>query len=203
MGKTTIEIAEIEGITNQRVSQILRDTGLSGRAVGSLKIAEFKKVSLRQFKEDWRQMVDPDADDYEIKEVYDSIRMPDRATIGSAGYDFYSPLFICLRPGETIHFPTGIRCKMDVNWALLLMPKSSLGSRYRLGLSDTVGLIDSDYYSAKNQGDIQITLCNSGKQKVLIDAGRAVAQGVFIQYGMTVDDNASDKRTGGFGSTER
>ena len=80
---------------------------------------------------------------------------PKRATSGSAGYDFYAPCGISLKPGETVKVLTGIRARIDEGWVLTLYPRSGLGFRYRLQLNNTVGVIDSDYYGSDNEGHIQ------------------------------------------------
>ena len=93
------------------------------------RIAEFEKVSLEQFTKDWLKAF-PDTQD--VKSVYDSIKLPTRATVGSAGYDFFSPLSFKLKPGETIKIPTGIRVWMEDNWVLKCYPRSGLGFKFRL-----------------------------------------------------------------------
>ena len=134
-------------------------------------------------------------------------KMPKRATYGSAGYDFYYPInnTIKLNPGDTVLVPTGIRCRMPLNVVLLLMPRSGQGFKCRLQLNNTVGVIDSDYYFAENEGHIMVKLTNdSNEGKVLeISKGDAICQGIFTQYLTTEDDNSSEVRTGGMGSTGR
>lgn len=138
------------------------------------------------------------------KAVYEQLKLPKRATAASAGYDFYAPYDFSLQPGETIKIPTGIRCKMQENYVLLLLPRSSLGFKYRLGLDNTVGVIDADYYNALNEGHIFIKITNNSKDKILnVKQGEGFAQGIFIQYGITVDDEVTTLRTGGFGSTNK
>lgn len=138
------------------------------------------------------------------KAVYEQLKLPQRATAASAGYDFYAPYDFSLQPGETIKIPTGIRCKMQENYVLLLFPRSSLGFKYRLGLDNTVGVIDADYYNALNEGHIFIKITNNSKDKILnVKQGEGFAQGIFIQYGITVDDEVTTLRTGGFGSTNK
>lgn len=200
-GKTTVQIAEEIGCSNQYISQVLKKHESEMRMSYERRIAEFSKVPYMQFAKAWRNMIDADATDEEIHEFYDEIKLPQRATAGSAGYDFFSPMYICLNPGETIHIPSGIRCKMPMAWCLLLMPKSGLGTRYRIGLNDTVGLIDADYYYAKNSGHIMITLTNNGDKKCAVGLGKAIVQGVFLQYGLTIGDYVEAEREGGFGST--
>ena len=138
-----------------------------------------------------------------IKKTYESIKLPKRATAGSAGYDFYSTLDFELKPNETIMIPTGIRTKIDNSWVLCLYPRSGLGFKFRLQLNNTVGIIDSDYYNSDNEGHIFIKITNdtnTGKT-VSLKQGDAFAQGIFVQYGITVDDDATGVRNGGFGST--
>ena len=137
------------------------------------------------------------------KENYDGIILPKRATSGSAGYDFFSPQEYLVKSGETITVPTGIRVKIDEGWALKIYPRSSLGFKYRLTLNNTVGIIDSDYYYSTNEGHIFIKLTNCGDKDLLIEKGKAFAQGVFVEYGITYDDDATEIRTGGIGSTDK
>jgi len=131
--------------------------------------------------------------------------LPKRATKGSAGYDFYAPFTFTLKPGETIKIPTGIRAQMEENWVLKIYPRSGLGFKYRLQLNNTVGIIDSDYYYSDNEGHIFIKITNDSKdgKKVYIREGEAFAQGIFSEYGITVDDDVTDVRNGGFGSTTK
>lgn len=63
----------------------------------------------------------------EIRRIYEGIRLPARATAGSAGYDLYTPVAMTIRPGETIKIPTGIRVEMNDGWVLAVFPRSSLG----------------------------------------------------------------------------
>ena len=160
------------------------------------RIAQFFPVSRTQFETDWSAAF-PGA------EIPQEITLPRRATQGSAGYDFFSPADFELKPGQTVLLPTGIRARMDEGWVLLMYPRSGLGFKYRLQLNNTVGVIDSDYFGAKNEGHIMLKLTNdSNEGKTLtVRAGDAVAQGVFTPFGITVDDGATAQREGGFGST--
>lgn len=156
------------------------------------RIARFCKVSEERFILDGG-----------TKDSYDKIKLPERATAGSAGYDFFTPVFFTLKPGETIKIPTGIRAEINEGWVLNIYPRSGLGFKYRLQLNNTVGIIDSDYFFSDNEGHIQIKLTNDSKEgKILsLEEGQAFCQGVFTEYGITFDDDATDKRNGGFGST--
>ena len=135
--------------------------------------------------------------------MYEEIRLPRRATRGSAGYDFLAPFSFTLNPGETIKIPTGIRVKIDEEWVLKIYPRSGLGFKYRLQMNNTVGIIDSDYFNSDNEGHIFIKMTNDTNEgrTVEIARGTGFAQGIFIEYGITVDDEAEGVRNGGLGST--
>ena len=168
------------------------------------RIAKFEKVSLEQFVLSVKDFL-PSLNEEEIKVIYEQIKLPKRATKLSAGYDFYSYSKLVLKPNQTLKVPTGIRCKMDEDYVLFLAPRSSLGFKYRLQLDNTSGVIDSDYYNAKNEGHIFIKITNDTKEEkeVLINEFEAFAQGIFLQYGITVDDDTDEERIGGFGSTNK
>lgn len=161
------------------------------------RIAIFEKVSPEQFKQ-----VYTNAD---AESIYGAIKLPKRATAGSAGYDFFAPFDIELKAGETVKIPTGIRVKMEDGWFLSIYPRSGLGFKFRLQLDNTVGIIDKDYYDSDNEGHIMIKLTNDSKEgkTVNITAGSGFAQGIFTEFGITVDDDADGVRNGGFGSTNQ
>ena len=167
------------------------------------KIAKFEKVSRERFVEDWLDTFGGEAEG--AKQVYENLKLPKRATKGSAGYDFYSPMAFTLKPGETIKIPTGIRAYMREDYVLMVFPRSGLGFKYRLQLNNTVGIIDSDYYYSDNEGHIFIKLTNASNEgKVLeLAEGTGFAQGIFLQFGITSDDEATELRNGGFGSTTK
>jgi dUTP pyrophosphatase len=166
------------------------------------RIAKFDKVSFEQFKKDYGDCFGVISNET-IFAIYDSIKLPKRATKGSAGYDFYSPISFTLLPGETIKIPTGIRAEMEEDWVLKLYPRSGLGFKYRLQLNNTVGIIDSDYFYSDNEGHIMAKITNDSNEgkTVEISVGMGFIQGIFLEYGITTDDDAQGIRNGGFGST--
>ena len=166
------------------------------------RIAKFHKVSPEQFAGDWKDTF-PAADEAEIQDVYEKIKLPVRATAGSAGYDFFAPVDITMKPGETVKIPTGIRVEMEQDWVLKCYPRSGLGFKFRLQLNNTVGIIDSDYFYSDNEGHIFAKITNDSNEgkTVSIQAGTGFMQGIFVEYGITVDDEADGVRNGGFGST--
>jgi len=174
-------------------------------------VAHFEKVSYEQFEKDWVETFDIDlSEDNEwmkdhIRNIYDSIRLPKRSTSGSAGYDFFAPNRFVVRSLESYKIPTGIRCRIENGWVLTAFPRSGLGFKYGIRLANTVGIIDSDYYNADNEGHIFIKLVNDSSisKAIEIDRGKAFAQGIFLPFGVTDDDTADGVRVGGFGSTDK
>lgn len=171
----------------------------------SQKVAHFEKVSLSQFRNAWEKTFGV-LDVTLITCIYQDIMLPKRATVSSAGYDFFLPIDVELKVGEEITIPTGIRVKMANDYCLQIYPRSSLGYKYRLQLNNTVGIIDSDYYYAENEGHIfaRLTYVGNNSQAILsLEKNHAFMQGVFIQYGITDDDDTTTIRHGGMGSTDK
>jgi len=168
------------------------------------RIAKFHKVSLEQFRKDWEDTF-PDTLTETIDDIYNNINLPKRATTGSAGYDFYSPIDITLKPSETIKIPTGIRVQIEDGWVLKCYPRSGLGFKFRLQMNNTVGIIDSDYFYSGNEGHIFAKVTNDTNEDKTMDipGGTGFMQGIFVEYGITFDDEVNEIRDGGFGSTTK
>ncbi len=188
------------------------------------KVSKFERVSIEEFLPIYvdlykraRRVANGIAEDnadidilYEEEEIkklalehLNSIALPKRSTKGSAGHDFYCPFKLDLQPGESIVIPTGIKVWMEEGWVLSIYPRSSYGIPYNMKLTTTVDIIDQDYYNnEKNEGHIYIYITNESKDTVLeIDEGERFCQGIFYQFGTTIDDNTTTVRTGGSGST--
>lgn len=161
------------------------------------KVAEFFKVDESVFLQAVR--------DTGFSADYADVILPKRATAGSAGYDFFAPADFTLKRGESVKIPTGIRAKIDDGYFLSLYPRSGLGFKYRLQLDNTVGIIDADYYYSDNQGHIiiKLTNCSYEDKTVTVKKGQGFAQGIFTEFFITRDDDATETRNGGFGSTTK
>lgn len=178
-----------------------------------MQVGKFEKVSFEQFYEALKGCVNMDsigADKFDAyaEEAYNNIELPTRATSGSAGYDFKAPFTFGVPVGKSRKIPTGIRAKIDEGWWLGCLPRSSLGFKYRLQLDNTLGVVDSDYYYSDNEGHIFIKVTNDSKKDVgdkrlVVNAGDRFVQAIFLPYGITYNDRASDIRNGGIGSTNR
>ena len=122
--------------------------------------------------------------------------LPRRATKYSAGYDFYAAVSAEIKPGEKYVIPTNTAVEMDEDDVLLIFPRSSYSIKFGLELVNSVGVIDADYKD-------QIFICyrNTGDEPFFVKRGDRIAQGVFVKFLKTDDDNASGERNGGVGST--
>ncbi len=149
------------------------------------RIAEFMKISKNE----------------KNASFYDDIILPKRATKGSAGYDFYIPYDLTIGPNESVKIETNVRCKMNNEYVLMIFPRSSLGFKYKLQLDNTVGVVDSDYFNALNEGHIVVAFTNWSDKTLELKKGDRFAQGVFLKFGITIDDDVDNERTGGYGST--
>lgn len=168
------------------------------------RVAKFEKVSWAQFQKDYVDTFGEgktlNMDD--VKDIYDNIKVPCRKTKFSAGHDISIPFDITLPPKERLMIPTGIRCQIETDYVMLIMPRSSLGIKKGLRISNTVPVIDSDYYNANNEGHIFISVINDGKDVIKFKTGDNIVQAMFVPYGVADDDIVTEERTGGIGSTD-
>ena len=156
---------------------------------------KFERISYEQFKKDVG----------DNKELYDSIELPKRSTKNSAGYDIRSVEEYNLKSHESHIFKTGIKIAMNPDEVFYIYDRSSFGFKYDIMLSNSVGVIDCDFYdNPENEGHLGVKLINLGDKDVLINIGDRIAQGVFMKF-LTVDDEEEIElvRTGSSGSTGR
>lgn len=141
----------------------------------------------------------------QIDNAYKSIKLPERRTEYSAGYDIRTPIDFSIKAGGKIVVPTGIKVIFDDDelstWHLQMYVRSSIGIRDGVVLMNGTGIIDSDYQFGKNDGDMVLALWNTSDKTVKYKAGDRICQAVFSIHGRTVNDSVTEKRTGGIGST--
>lgn len=130
------------------------------------------------------------------------IRLPERKTEKSAGYDIETAAAVELLPGKTTVVPTGLKAYMQGDEYLAIFVRSGMAIKRGIMLVNGTGIIDADYYdNADNEGHIMVALYNTGAEVVAIEKGERVAQGIFTKYQKADDDCAKGIRTGGIGST--
>lgn len=133
---------------------------------------------------------------------YPDVRLPERQTRGSAGYDFYLPDNVVLQPGQATAIPLGVKAQMEDDMYLKIYVRSSIG-RMGLMVPSSVGIIDSDYYNNEdNEGNIHLILFNVTGDVIKLLRGTRVCQGIFTKF-MTVNNEPeiTTVRNGGIGST--
>lgn len=165
---------------------------------------KFEKISERQFFTDFAEYLDDECLDIrDGKAIYNMIKLPKRATIGSGGYDFFAPYNITIPPKGTVKVLTGIRAILDDDKFLAIYPRSGLGFKYKMQLFNSVGIVDSDYSQSDNEGHIWAKFYNDSPdgKTITIKQGEAMCQGIIQQFFTTIDDDADGVRNGGFGST--
>ena len=129
------------------------------------------------------------------------IQLPTRATKNSIGYDFYSPISVDIEPMCSQMIWTDVKAIFENDEALLINVRSSMGKQPVM-IANTQGVIDPSYYgNSDNGGNIGIRLFNLGKTIYTVHAGDRVAQGTFVKYLITDDDDATAERVSGYGST--
>ena len=135
-------------------------------------------------------------------EVKMCIKLPERSTGKSAGYDFYAIEDVICKSHEITMVKTGIKAKFPEDEALLLFNRSSNPKKKGLIILNGVGVVDADYYGNKdNDGEIAGLCYNMRDEDVKREAEDKIRQGIFVKYAITEDDKAEGERTGGFGST--
>ena len=154
---------------------------------------KFEKISLEEYHKSTTGYDDT---------WYNNLELPKRATKYSAGYDICCPFDLVLPAKSTLKIPTLLKCNMENNDVLLIDVRSSLGFKHNIRLSNIIPVIDKDYYNNENnEGHIFLKFYNPNNYEIQFNAGDRIAQGIFIKYEITDDDNAKGERKGGLGST--
>ena len=140
---------------------------------------DFEKISFKQFKKDIDKNIN----------LYNNIKIPQRDSDATAGYDICILKDIKLKPNEILKIPTGLKCCFEKDEVLLLVVRSSMGFKHNIRLCNQVGVIDADYYNNKdNEGHIWIKIQNEGNEEVYLKAGKAIVQAIFLKYLTTNND---------------
>jgi len=160
----------------------------------------FEKIGFKVFDAKLKEKVPS------TKELYESMKMPERATSHSAGYDIFSILSFSLAPGKNIVIPTGLKAYMKRDEYCSIHVRSSAGFKFGIALRNQVGIIDADYYeNRENDGHILIAFTNHSDREWIIKKDDAIAQAIFHKYLLSDRDTfkPTSKRNGGIGSTNK
>ncbi len=103
---------------------------------------------------------------------------------------------------KTTLIPTGIKCHLPSGYFLHLSLRSSSPNKHWLVIANAPGIVDCDYYNnPDNEGHIYFQVINLSPFDITIPARTKFGQGIVLPYCITENDDASNARTGGFGST--
>ncbi len=134
----------------------------------------------------------------------EDIIMPARGTKNSAGYDIFATKKLEILPNSGEFFWSDVKVYMLDDEVFEIYPRSSFGIKRSIRIKNTVGIVDSDYYSNEsNDGNIGIFLWNFGENPQIIEKGEAVAQGIFKKFLVSDNCNTEVIRTGGYGHTDK
>ena len=132
----------------------------------------------------------------------DDVKLPERATGNSAGYDFFAPEDITLPAKTLTRVMTGVKCELVPSAFIMLANRSSNPSKKNLFLANGVGIVDADYYNnPDNEGEIGFEFYNNSEEDVIISKNEKIGQGIITTYVRVEGDSATGSRAGGFGST--
>ncbi len=136
-----------------------------------------------------------------VKRLVEQAVIPQKATVGSAGFDLHTLHKVSLKPGEHCSVSTGLAFEIPLGYAMMIYPRSGNAKKYGVTLSNAVGVVDSDY-----RGEVTILLHNAGNQQVCFQAGERIAQAVIhkvpdVQFEECDTLGDTSRGSGGFGST--
>lgn len=178
---------EVNLLSGSMINSMYKLTSEGAELSSPNKIRGFEPVSKKHLKEHDSQS---------------EVILPQSGSRLSAGYDFYLTRDVTIPPGDSVFFWTDVKAYMQPGEVLLLNVRSSIGIKKGLMLSNTIGVIDADYYSnPDNDGNIGIELRNLSDKEVSLHKGERVAQGIFVNFLQADNGNTSKDRVGGIGST--
>lgn len=130
--------------------------------------------------------------------------LPIRQHSGDAGFDLTSIDTKTIETGHSTIFGTGLHVEVPNGFVMLVFPRSGLGIKHGVTLSNSVGVIDSGY-----RGEVKVGLVNLGNEDVTIKAGDRIAQAIVIELpnvefidSLELDCSTDGRNSNGFGSTD-
>lgn len=141
-----------------------------------------------------------------VNRIKEDIKLPERSTKYSAGYDFYALEDITIPgKGAITYVKTGVKIKLAEDEFLMLCNRSSNPKKKELVLMNGVGIVDSDYYgNPDNDGEICFAFSSLNETGSFIKKDEKIGQGIIQKYIKVENDYSSNptaERVGGFGST--
>lgn len=108
---------------------------------------------------------------------------------------------LAIEPGEQVKVHTGVKLEIPPRYMGLIVPRSGLGSKYRMQLANTVGVIDSPY-----RGEVIVNVYNNGENTLYINKYDRFCQLVIVPvlnatYRVVSQLSNTARGDGGFGHT--
>ena len=127
--------------------------------------------------------------------------IPTKAHADDAAFDLKSRVDITVPTNQSTLIPTGVFIELPVNYEAQIRPRSGLALKHNLTLTNSPGTIDAGY-----RGEVGVIMFNHGPEEFAVKRGDRIAQMVIAELPQTellLSDelNATDRGTGGFGST--
>ena len=134
-------------------------------------------------------------------------KLPEKATLGSVGYDLFSVEDVTLLPGKRAVIGTGIVLDLKLSPPgsdVTIRPRSGLAAKHGVTVLNSPGTIDRDYL-----GELKVILINHGEETYYVRIGDRIAQlvtgstsaAVFFPVHGPIDSDTTKRGAGGFGST--
>ena len=110
---------------------------------------------------------------------------------------------VMLAPGKHALIPTGLTIALPQGYEAQVRPRSGLAAKHGITVLNSPGTVDADY-----RGEVCVLLINHGDQPFPIRRGERIAQMVIAQVARVelvpvTSLSATDRGSGGFGSTGR
>lgn len=127
--------------------------------------------------------------------------LPAYAKPGDAGLDIPAATDITIGVGECLAVPTGFAVAIPAGHFGMVVPRSGLVRKHRIGVANSPGIIDSGY-----RGEIVVLLENRGDDFFEVRRGTRIAQMLVVPFSVferqeVADLGETERGASGFGST--
>ena len=136
-----------------------------------------------------------------ITRVDETLPLPQYATDGAAGFDFYSRERAVIEPGALAAIPGNVIVAVPEGHVLIVALRSSAPLKKGLIIPNGIGVIDRDYCGPEDE--VKILVYNTRESAVTVERGERIAQGLIVPLPRVEWDErpAGGLSRGGFGST--
>lgn len=111
------------------------------------------------------------------KQLIDGITMPTPNLEGDFGMDLRAAEALVLMPNTHALISTGYSVEIPEGFGGLLCPRSGLAKKFRIGVVNSPGIIESTY-----RGPLGVLLENRGEQPFTIEVNDRIAQLVIVPH---------------------